>query len=185
MFKKAVIVRSKTRLEQLIERFNTKSQAEFYIERSGGEFSFYEKEHDMFYSTLELLTNLVSVFDSYKILEKKFLHSYIFTEGDLIIVIGQDGLVANTAKYVKGQPIVAINPDPNTYDGILLPFTIDKFEDSLSQIQKGKFKTKKISMGEAVFLPLMISSSVKKDMYLLVTRSNSMVLKRRRVLVVF
>lgn len=151
MFDKAIIVRSKTRLEQLIERFNTKSQAEFYIERSGGEFSFYEREHDKFYSSLDYLTNLVSVFDSYKVLEKKFLHSYIFSAKDLIIVIGQDGLVANTAKYVNGQPIVAINPDPETYDGILLPYTISKFEEKLARIHKGKFDTKKISMGEATF----------------------------------
>jgi len=31
-------------------------------------------------------------------------------------------VVANTAKYVKGQPIVAVNPDPERFDGILMPF---------------------------------------------------------------
>lgn len=151
MFDKVVIIRSKTRLEQLIERFNTKSQAEFYIERSGGEFGFYEREHEAFYASLERLIKLVEVFDTYKILERKYVHSYVFSEGDLIIVLGQDGLVANTAKYVLGRPIVAINPDPDTYDGILLPFTIDKFEKSLEYIQKGHFKSKKITMAEAKF----------------------------------
>jgi hypothetical protein len=34
--------------------------------------------------------------------------------------VGQDGLVANTAKYVGEQPIVAVNPDPERFDGILL-----------------------------------------------------------------
>ncbi len=150
-FDKAIIVRSKTRLEQLIERFNTKAQAEFYIERSGGEFRIYEQEHLKFYAVLNQLIKLVSVFDSYKILDRKFVHSYVFADNDLIIVLGQDGLVANTAKYVLGRPIVAINPDPNTYDGILLPYTIDRFEKSLNRIKKGKHQTKKITMAKAEF----------------------------------
>lgn len=31
---------------------------------------------------------------------------------DIVVVIGQDGLVANTLKYLDGQPVIAINPDP-------------------------------------------------------------------------
>ncbi|MBL4756008.1 MAG: sugar kinase, partial [Flavobacteriales bacterium] len=49
----AIIVRSKTRLEQLIDRFNSKAQAQFYIERSGGDFQMYIDEHDTFYRSLE------------------------------------------------------------------------------------------------------------------------------------
>jgi hypothetical protein len=37
-------------------------------------------------------------------------------------VIWANGLVANTAKYSRGVPIVAVNPDPKRYDGVLLPF---------------------------------------------------------------
>jgi hypothetical protein len=32
----AIIIKNKTRLETLVERFNTKQQAKFYIERQGG-----------------------------------------------------------------------------------------------------------------------------------------------------
>ena len=41
-FERVIIVRDKTRLEQLIERFNSKAQAQFYIESSGADFNFYE-----------------------------------------------------------------------------------------------------------------------------------------------
>ena len=44
----AIIVKNKTRLEALIERFNTKAQAKFYIERSGGDFQEYTIEHETF-----------------------------------------------------------------------------------------------------------------------------------------
>ena len=55
----------------------------------------------------------------------------MFGEDDLIITVGQDGLVSNTAKYLTGQPILAVNPDPDRFDGILLPFTADTIEKQL------------------------------------------------------
>ena len=30
---------------------------------------------------------------------------------DIVVVVGQDGLVANTLKYLQGQPVIAVNPD--------------------------------------------------------------------------
>jgi NAD kinase len=150
-FEEAIIVRSKTRLEQLVERFNTRAQAAFYIQRSGMDFTVYEKEHETFYNALDQLTEMVNVFRKHKILERSFLPSYIFSQQDLIFVLGQDGLVANTAKYVKGQPIVAVNPDPKTYDGILLPFTIDTVPGIIQEIRKNNFKTTSVTMAKASF----------------------------------
>jgi hypothetical protein len=44
----AIVVKHKTRLEALIERFNTKGQAKFYIENLGGSFDDYALEHETF-----------------------------------------------------------------------------------------------------------------------------------------
>ena len=44
----AIIIKNKTRLETLIERFNTKAQAKFYIESLGGDFNDYENENEIF-----------------------------------------------------------------------------------------------------------------------------------------
>ena len=44
----------------------------------------------------------------------------------MIVVLGQDGLVVNTAKYLNGQPVVALNPDPRRIDGVLLPFVVSE-----------------------------------------------------------
>lgn len=150
-FNKVVIIRAKTRLEQLIERFNTESQAQFYLERTGGDFQIYKEEHEQFYKVLDRVMTLTQEFDSYKVLDKRFLPSYIFSDRELVIVLGQDGLVANTAKYVLGKPIIAVNPDPNTYDGILLPFTIDRLEKELIEIRKGQMASQRITMAEARF----------------------------------
>ena len=45
---KIVIVKSRTRLEDLIRRYNTIEQAEFYIEHLGADFTDYVEE-DMIY----------------------------------------------------------------------------------------------------------------------------------------
>jgi NAD kinase len=36
-----------------------------------------------------------------------------------VVTIGPDGLVANTVKYALGIPIIAVNPDPDTIEGVL------------------------------------------------------------------
>jgi len=148
-FEKAIIIRDKTRLEQLIERFNSKAQAKFYIERSGGDFEYYELENNTFYESLAKVQESLSKTLKFKVINRSFLPTYIFTENDLIIVIGQDGLVANTAKYVNGLPIVGINPDPKRYDGVLLKHSPDDLNGILKNIIKGNFETKQVTMAKA------------------------------------
>ena len=145
----AIIVRSKTRLEQLIDRFNSKAQAQFYIERSGGDFQMYIEEHDTFYRSLEEVQKGISTLVKPKVIDKSFLPSFIFTANDMVIVLGQDGLVANTAKYVDNLPLVAINPDQRSYDGVLLPFDTDNYMKGVNAVLDDNYKYKMVTMAEA------------------------------------
>lgn len=145
----AIIVKNKTRLEALTERFNTRAQARFYIERSGGDFAGYEAEHETFHQALALLQSQLSGVIRHKIVERHFLPSYIFSEKNLIVVIGQDGLVANTAKYSRGLPIVAVNPDPARYDGVLLPFTAADFLGGVEQVLRNQYRARNARFAEA------------------------------------
>jgi len=145
----AIIVKNKTRLESLIERFNTKAQAEFYIERSGGNFKDYEVEHETFQKSLVSLQTQLSKLIKNKTVERVYLPSFIFSEKNLIIVIGQDGLVANTAKYSKNCPIIAVNPDKNRYDGILLPFDTSDFIGGVESVISDRYNAKIVRFAEA------------------------------------
>jgi NAD kinase len=145
----AIIVKNKTRLESLIERFNTKSQAKFYIERLGGNFEDYESEHETFHNSLNALQTQLSKVIKYKIVERGFIPSFIFSEKNVIIVIGQDGLVANTAKYSGGIPIIAVNPDKQRYDGILLPFDTSDFIFGVENVIGDEFQSKTMRFAEA------------------------------------
>jgi hypothetical protein len=38
-----------------------------------------------------------------------------------VVAVGQDGLVANVAKYLDGQPVIGVNPEPGRNPGVLVP----------------------------------------------------------------
>jgi NAD kinase len=146
----AIIVKNKTRLELLIERYNTKAQAKFYIERLGGNFDDYESEHEIFQKSLQSLQSQLSKVIKNKIVERNFIPSFIFSENQVIIVIGQDGLVANTAKYSNNIPIIAVNPDKQRYEGVLLPFDTSNFIGGVEKVIANKFSSKTMRLAEAI-----------------------------------
>lgn len=145
----AIIVKNKTRLEALIERFNTKSQAKFYIERLNGDFQDYEMEDAIFHDALHALQSQLSTVIKHKIVDRAFLPSYLFSDKNMIVTIGQDGLVANTAKYSRERPIVAVNPDKQRYDGVLLPFDTTNFIGGVERVLSGKYQSRKVNFAEA------------------------------------
>lgn len=150
MFEKIIIVTRKTRLQELVERFNTKEQARFYIEHTGGSFSEYELEDDEYRRSLDQLRRSLEIGLKLQWVDRSFLPTFLFTEHDVIVTLGQDGLVANTAKYVGGQPIVAVNPSPRIFDGVLLPFLPADAHQAVQRVLHGTALTRDVTMAEAV-----------------------------------
>ncbi len=151
-FDKLVIVTKKTWLEELTERFNTKDQAKFYIEQNigRGTFDYYESVHQQYHESLELLKELIPANYRFQIIEREFLPNFLFNRTDLVITIGIDGLVINTAKYLDKQKILAINPDPNRIDGVLIPFNVnDLNEKLLENIANDRVSISNITMAMA------------------------------------
>ena len=149
MLEKIVVVTRKTRLEELIARFNTREQARFYIEHAGSDFSLYQAEHDTYKYAVDALIAKISPLARVQVIERAFLPNFIFTEQDLVITIGQDGLVVNTAKYLDGQPIVAINPDPARFDGVLLPYRVQDAQTVIAEVLQDRMTMRRITMAEA------------------------------------
>lgn len=149
MFEKIVVVTRKTRLEELIERFNTREQAKFYIEHMGLSFADYDAEHATYVSVVRELRREVSgLTPKLQFIERGFLPNFQFTPHDLVVTVGPDGLVVNTAKYLDGQPIVAVNPDPQRYDGILLPFSPELVRPGVFRVLEQRADFRQITMAE-------------------------------------
>ena len=120
--RKAVLVTRRTRLEELIARFHTVAQAKFYVEHLGADFADYEAEHATYLTARQIVEAALARRCRVQKLERSYLPNYLFAPDDVVIALGQDGVVANTLKYLDQQPLVGVNPDPTRFDGVLLPF---------------------------------------------------------------
>lgn len=149
MFEKIVLVTRKTRLEGLVERFNSRGQAKFYIEHAGGDFSDYEREDATYRTSLDLLRRSIDLGLKTQVVERSLVPTMLFTEKDVVVTAGQDGLVANTAKYVGAQPIVAVNPDPERFDGILLRYPPAEARVALRRVLDGEARFREVTLAEA------------------------------------
>jgi NAD kinase len=145
-YEKLVLVTRRTRLEELIDRFNTRGQAKFYIEHAGGDFSEYEREHDAYQRALERLRRDLDFGMPRQLMDRSLVPTYTFGEHDLVVTLGQDGLVANVAKYALAQPIIGINPDPERFDGVLLPFRPEDAKRTVAGVFEGKAVTRALTL---------------------------------------
>lgn len=144
-----ILITRKTRLQELVERFNTWPQARFYLEHNQIDAHDYLAEHDLYQQRLREAEQILKPLGRFQLLERSFLPNYQFGSSDIVTVIGQDGLVANTLKYLQGQPVIAINPDPKRWDGKLLPFEMADLKQALDKTIKHTAATKTITFAEA------------------------------------
>ena len=120
--RKVVLVTRKTRLEELIAKYLTAAQAKFYVEHLGADFSDYQREHDVYLEQQHQVLQTLEQWGRYQMIDRSFLPNFIFGPSDIVVALGQDGVVANTMKYLDGHPLIGLNPDARRYDGVLLPF---------------------------------------------------------------
>lgn len=148
-YEKVVIVTRKTELEELTARFNSVPQAQFYLERAGQDFLPIAEAHQRYQSVLDGVRGMIPKGLKSQVIERGFLSQYSFGEADLVITIGPDGLVVNTAKYLGAQPILPVNPDPKRIDGVLLPFNASTFSDAFDDSLRQELPIKAVTMAES------------------------------------
>lgn len=148
--RKAILITRQTRYQELVAQYNTESQAAFVIESRGQDFGDYKAEHAVYQQAIAEVESTLQTILRVQQLDRAFLPNFLFGQDDLVIVVGQDGLVANTLKYLNGQPVIAINPEPQRYDGILLPFEVKDTKLITNDVLANKFNAKAITMAKAI-----------------------------------
>lgn len=170
---KIVVVTRLTQLAALRRRYNTTSQAKFQIvsakkrvlskqyrssdvdleEMAAEEFQELGRASEQYDSAVQQVRRDLD-FDEFDLpvqtIDREFLPNFVFGPRDIVVTIGQDGLVANTAKYAVGLPIVAVNPDPQRIDGILLPFRTEQARGAVRAVLQGKAKYRDVTLAEAL-----------------------------------
>lgn len=146
---KIVVVVRDTRLAGLRRRFNTARQARFYVEHLGGDFEDYEQEEATYRAAVEAAENALRPLGLVQFVDRAFLPNFVFGPQDTVVVLGQDGLVANTLKYTDGQPVLGVNPDPDRFDGPLLPFGVPDLADVVRETFAGRRRHREVTMARA------------------------------------
>lgn len=135
-------------MQELIARFNTKAQARFYLKHSGADFEDYEEEDEAYQRTLEKASSQLEVGLKMQFVDRRYISNFIFSDKDIVVAIGQDGLVANVAKYAAGQPIIGVNPDPRRFDGVLVPSKVENLRTALHAVASNKANLLPVTLAE-------------------------------------
>ena len=146
---KLVVVVRDTRLAGLRRRFNTARQARFHVEHLGGDFEDYVREEETYRAAIAEAEAALRPLGLVQFIDRAFLPNFVFGPSDTVVVLGQDGLVANTLKYTTGQPVLGVNPDPARFDGPLLPFGVPDLADAVREVFAGRRGSREVSMARA------------------------------------
>jgi NAD kinase len=146
---KIILVVRATRLADLKARFATKQQAKFYVRRLGADFSDYEREDAAYQEAIRDAQQALSELGRVQVMQRAMLPNFVFGPEDIVVALGQDGLVANTLKYLNGQPLIGVNPDPKRYDGQLLPFRVANLRRVVPEVFAKRRAIRQVSMAVA------------------------------------
>jgi NAD kinase len=118
---RAVLVHRRSEYDELVARHGTPQQAAHFLAERGQSLDVVMGRHQLLEVAKATVAAAVPTDWRRAELERADLDRFIFGPEDVVVVVGQDGLVANVAKYLDGQPVVGINPDPQRNPGVLVP----------------------------------------------------------------
>jgi NAD kinase len=118
---RAVIVTRETDYDRLLAVHATREQAAFFLRTRGQSIDVLVQQHEAFTAAVHGVRSAIP--DAWRVsrVNRADLDRFLFAPDDVVIVVGQDGLVANVAKYLAGQPVLGVNPAPELYEGVLVP----------------------------------------------------------------
>ncbi len=146
---RAVLVARETDYELLIARHATRDQVRFFLKTRGQSLDTIEARHLHFHEVLKGVRAAVPGDWRSTLVRRGDLDRFLFAPDDVIVAVGQDGLVANVAKYLDGQPVLGVNPDPGQYDGILVPLPPSAVAGLLRPAAHGEAALQRRTMVEA------------------------------------
>ncbi len=146
---RAVIVTRPTDLDVLLLRHGTRAQAKFFLESRGQKLEDVVARHDVQQQADHTVAAAIPLSWRRASITRADLDRFLFEPEDIIIAVGQDGLVANVAKYLNGQPVVGINPSKTLFDGVLVRHAPAQAKVVLSEVRDGRTAEER-TMVEAV-----------------------------------
>jgi NAD kinase len=146
---RAVFVTRETDYELLIARHATRDQARFFLETRGQRIEEVERRHEQFAAALKTARAAPPADWRHALVRRADFDRFLFGPEDVVIAVGQDGLVANVAKYLDGQPVLGVNSAPDLYDGVLMRAPLARLSKILPACVAGDVAAESRTMVEA------------------------------------
>ncbi|WP_418960184.1 hypothetical protein [Streptomyces tritici] len=147
---RAVLVHRTTEYEELLARHGTHGQAAFFLSSRGRDIEEVRERHERTGRALAAVAAAVPLQWRQSRVERADLDRFLFGPEDVVVVVGQDGLVANAAKYLDGQPVIGIDTDPGRNPGVLVRHRAADAARLLPSTTAGRAVVDELTMVEAV-----------------------------------
>lgn len=118
---RVVVVTRTSSYAQLIAKHGTPQQARFFLATREQSLDGVQQDHLQFEAARQAVVAAIPSSWRQAAVTREDLHRFVFEPSDIVVAIGQDGLVANAAKYLDGQPVIGIDPTPGRNPGVLVP----------------------------------------------------------------
>lgn len=147
---RAVLVHRTTEYEELLARHGTHGQAAFFLSSRGRTIDEVAGRHRRAQRALADVAAAVPLRWRTARVERGDLDRFLFGPEDVVVVVGQDGLVANAAKYLSGQPVVGVDTEPGRNPGVLVRHRAADAAKLLPHAAAGAAGADELTMVEAV-----------------------------------
>lgn len=117
---RVVLVHRRTEYEELLAHHGSRGQAGFFLSSRGDSLDGPERRHHATKAAMSEVAAAVPLDWRRARVERADLDRFLFTPEDVVVVVGPDGLVVNCAKYLAGQPVIGIDPEPGRNPGVLV-----------------------------------------------------------------
>lgn len=119
---RAVLVTRRSAYAELVARHGTRGQAAFFLSTRGEALEPLAARDRALDDAVQAVSAAIPVGWRRASVLRDDLDRFLFEPDDVVVAIGQDGLVANLAKYLDGQPVIGIDPEPGRNPGVLVRF---------------------------------------------------------------
>jgi NAD kinase len=150
MTTRCVVVERPTEYQELLLRHGTREQVRFFLEQRGQSFDEVEARHELQRRHHADVMGAVPADWRRASVQRADLDRFLFEPEDIVVVLGQDGLVANVAKYLRvEQPVIGLNPDPDRYPGVLVRHAPAAAADLMHDVAAGRAAFERRTMAQA------------------------------------
>ena len=146
---RVVLVSRPSELDELLGRHGTRAAAGFFLRQRGRDLDEVAARHEALRAALTAAGAAIPAAWRRGHVDRDDLHRFLFGPEDIVVAVGQDGLVANVAKYLDGQPVIGLDPEPGRNAGVLVRHAAEATGDLLREAAAGAAEARSLTMVSA------------------------------------